>query len=249
VLTWLSDQLEHVVHPSGGLVYHFRAFQNSVTRWEPFRRQVESWLNEWNPPGDHLLLIAPSGGYTLPLPWFSRFKIITALELDPIARRIFSYRLKQTLGENAPQIEWVTEDFLSPSQPERLRTLSNKFSKVPVLWSNVLGQLHLDLPEEQTFPSQDWHRAFQEFIQNRSAASYHDRLSGQTQAWDLAALHAVEKSSAPKSNKELAQFLTISCVLTDHETELFSKDFGLRQYSAWQISPEQSQLIEFCWKN
>jgi hypothetical protein len=249
VLTWLSDQLEHLVHPSGGLVYHFRALQNSATRWEPFRKQVESWLNEWNPPGDHLLLMAPSGGYTLPLRWFSRFKTITALELDPIARGIFSYRLKRALGKNAPELLWVTEDYLSPAQPQKLIELSKKIPKVPVLWSNVLGQLNLDLPEEQTFPSQDWHHAFQEFIRNRSAASYHDRLSGQTHDWDLAALHAIEKSSVPRSNQELAQFLTISCVLTDHETEIFSKDFSSRQYSAWQISQEQSQLIEFCWKN
>jgi hypothetical protein len=76
-----------LLHPSGGLVYHWRAWRWRRTPWAPFHDQVRRWLTDWRPEAGQLVLVGPSGGYALSSQFLERFRKITVLEPDDLARR------------------------------------------------------------------------------------------------------------------------------------------------------------------
>ena len=61
-----------IFSPSGGMVYHYRAFRFSESLWGPHRAHVERFVKSWNPPTDSILLIGPSAGYSLPKDWLAQ---------------------------------------------------------------------------------------------------------------------------------------------------------------------------------
>lgn len=79
-------------HDSGGLAYHLRALRHGHTLWRPYRRAVAAWLADWRPAASHLLLVGPSGGYSLTPAFLARFPRVTAVEPDPLARFILARR-------------------------------------------------------------------------------------------------------------------------------------------------------------
>src|SRR4051794_9109699 len=80
-----------IFRPSGGALYHWRAFRRRHA-WRDFNREIEDWLNAWDCPREHLILIGPSGGYTLPTAWLKSFSNISAYDLDPLAPLFFRLR-------------------------------------------------------------------------------------------------------------------------------------------------------------
>lgn len=135
-----------LVNPAGGLYYHVRAWRYSRRLWEPFRASVARWLAEWSPPERVLLLVGPSGGYTLPMEWITgRFDRVVAVEPDPLARWIFERKFRQTADAQGQQVgvpglEWRNEDLLSS---HILNAFLGRGSGegMAVLYSNILGQM------------------------------------------------------------------------------------------------------------
>ena len=77
---------DHLLAPSGGLVYHLRALRHRHGLWAPFQRVVADWLAGWQPGRRELVIVGPSAGYALPAGFLRRFERVTALEPDPLAR-------------------------------------------------------------------------------------------------------------------------------------------------------------------
>jgi len=162
-----------VFRPSGGLIYHWRARRNE-RRWQPFCLELARELEKWNPPREHLLLIGPSAGYTLPSRWLASFSSITAYDLDPLAPWFFR--------RNHPHaaVTFVKQNLFWIGGKLSVAPLDHVLSKAPensvVLFANVLGQLLLegDASEDE----------FQKFLSDLRAhlgsrpwASYHDQLT------------------------------------------------------------------------
>ncbi len=69
---------DHLLSPTGGLVYHLRALRHRRGLWAPFHRAVANWLAGWQ-PGRELVIVGPSAGYALPAGFLMRFERVTAL--------------------------------------------------------------------------------------------------------------------------------------------------------------------------
>lgn len=236
-------------NPAGGLRYHFRALRYASTVWQPFRWAVGEWLLGWEPPERTLLLVGPSGGYSLQPFLFERFERVVCLEPDPVARLVFRRRLAKAPLERRPAIEFVADDHLV-HHPERLGDLVRKLEPCAVLFSNVIGQLRVLLTATSA-GNADLSRAreaVQRVLEGRSWASYHDRVSGTlrpefnqplvadgrlTDAEVLSVLYASDDSddSAPAE-------------LLDHLTDGFFPITLPHAYFVWELEPSWFHVIE-----
>jgi hypothetical protein len=126
--------------PSGGLLYHWRAWR-SQRRWREFSVEIEAWLQAWIKPGGQLLLIGPSGGYTLSTEWLKGFAEIHAFDLDPLAPWFFRQRHPGVKVKFHLQDLFWQNGRLSPTP---LRDQLKSFPNAKVLFCNVLGQLPLE---------------------------------------------------------------------------------------------------------
>jgi hypothetical protein len=130
--------------PSGGLVYHLRALRYGATLWRPFREAIGAWLVHHLPPGDELVLVGPSGGHCLPLAHLRRFRHLRVLEPDPLARLVLRPRVRGT------HVEFDVRDrVLTPllAGDAGLEAVLADCPRAAILFCNLLGQLHLDLPD------------------------------------------------------------------------------------------------------
>jgi hypothetical protein len=228
-----------ILNPAGGLRYHFKAFKNRRDLWADFRHELALWLAEWQPREKNLLLVGPSGGYTLPLEFLNRFESISAVEPDPVARWIFE-------RGHGIEVAWSRENFFLNKHKEfdlsRLRLLLDVNPDRAVLFCNILGQLACLYPEATSKPAfAEWKKGLVGALSGRSWASYHDRLSGV-----LEPVITSENRTQPRSltNTELtAKFYSGTGELTDHELEGAFTGLPAR-YLAWTLTPGQTHLIE-----
>ena len=63
-----------LVSPTGGLIYHWRAWRYRRSLWRPFIEPLAIWLADWTPAERALLLVGPSAGYCLPAALLERFE-------------------------------------------------------------------------------------------------------------------------------------------------------------------------------
>jgi hypothetical protein len=158
-----------VFRPSGGLRYHWRAWRQRRA-WAGFRKEIETWLEEWAPETDELILIGPSGGYTLPTEWLRKFKTIYAFDADPLAKVFFR---REHPGVN---VRFERRDLFWDEGRFSAQSLQNVMKAHPnaaVLLSNVLGQLLL----EHNVSEEAWEHFLAELrgrLERKSWASYHD---------------------------------------------------------------------------
>ncbi len=158
--------------PSGGWVYHWRAKRNHKL-WEGFCFQLQTWLKGWSPKNKDLLLIAPSGGYTLPAEWLLRFSKVYAVDLDGSAEKRFQ--------QSHPQLvyQWIKQDIFTESRQlstHPLQHLLDRYPEAAVLFCNVLGQLPLNRRISEIQFTQ-YLQALRSQLRGRSWASYHDLYS------------------------------------------------------------------------
>lgn len=228
------------ITPTGGLGYHLRALRHRRALWAPFREEVSRWLHMWiSQPRGTLVIVGPSGGYTLDLAWVRRFDRIIAIEPDPIARKIFARRLKH------PALSFHDRNFFTGAAEDLapLGALLRENSPSALLFSNLLGQLPLAL--DPFPPSREWVAALQAALEGHPFASYHDRFSSHGGAPPPPAAMVKEP---PPDGEGFARMLSAH-EIEDHGTGgLFDGNLP-REYCLWRLTPRQSHLVEFVWKS
>jgi hypothetical protein len=191
---------------------------------------VRKFLSEWNPKSRNLILIGPSGGYSLPEGWLSKFDSITAFEPDFMARMLFENRHRVN-----PQ--WIRKGF--PFHDfSALREIPKEGAAV--LFCNILGQLPIRNPSR-------FQTVMQQELKGREWASYHDALSGEGIEFDLedrrpgrASLQEMESWSYVKNPKKREV-----SVNSHPAPDLFRGGDALEfRYWQWRILPNFTHLIE-----
>ena len=230
--------------PSGGLVYHARALRYREGLWGPFRTELQHWLERCLPPASELILVGPSAGHCLPTQLLSRFERVFILEPDLLARRILRSRLARA------RLVFEARDLLVAPMlagGPGLDALLERRPAASVLFCNLLGQVQLDLSEEQQLRFQ---AAFKlrvlPLLVWRCWASFHDR-------WSLA--RDVGEPSPPTlsferlpSDPELAAacFGASGAPLTvvDHGASALFPEAWPRRYFSWQLTPQALHIVE-----
>ncbi|GAB2897324.1 hypothetical protein GCM10027046_28590 [Uliginosibacterium flavum] len=223
----MSRLRSHLWDASGGLVYHWRALRYRRVLWAPFVVQVADWLASWQPPQNELVIVGPSAGYTLNGDFLARFKQVTILEPDPIARSLLRRRFA-----GMPFVEGRVDCFSSLAGPQ---ALADAYPQAAILFSNVLGQKLAQLDPR-------WPAALQTALAGHSWASYHDVI-----ATAQAPVQAQARSFTTETSLEevLVSFWPGGeLVLHDHGS------FGVlpaQAYAPWSITPAQHHLLG--WKS
>jgi hypothetical protein len=230
--------------PSGGLVYHLRALRYRGGLWAPYRAALAQWLERCLPLGDELILVGPSAGHCLPLARLARFGRLLVLEPDPLARRLLQLRL--------PGTRVVVEHrdlLLGPllSGGPGLDALLARRPSAAVLFCNLLGQLHWDLPDEQQQRFRaEFRRRVLPLLAGRGWASFHDRWSLESEPSQ--ALSATLRFDHQPSDDELAVacFGSAGAPVTalDHGTSQLFPQALPRRYFGWQLTPEALHVVE-----
>jgi hypothetical protein len=220
---------------SGGWIYHLRALRNGGKRsdslWAQHRERVESFLKLWNPSRKTLVLVGPSGGYSLPKVFLEGFEQVIAVEPDPLARIIFQKRF------GLKNIRWVKVAF--PFQnPE-------SFTKeIPVdssiLFCNLLGQLNFRRTSEIK-------KKLSAFLAPFRWASFHDALSGENLEFDTEL--AQQERQATLSQMKTWIYPKVSggtLEVNAHQApDLFSAGPQTKfYYWQWRINSKRTHLIE-----
>jgi len=217
-----------LIRPSGGLYWHWRAMNNRA-HWLPFSREIGQWLEGWHPPCKHLLLIGPSGGWSMSAEWLARFEQVTLLDPDPAARWIFGFRFRNILKNQIVKWHRVRfEDWL-PSA----KALSGNPA---VLFSNVLGQIRYERHDYAQVLSR-----IPSMLTGCHWASYHDCLSSESQPYreDLVAFNAVTRMDESSLSQR-----RLGGVWTDHGTmDLFELSHSVR-YIPWWFSSSRLHWVQ-----
>lgn len=216
---------DHLFHPSGGLVYHWRALHRRRL-WTDFHRSVAMWLKDWRPRRAQLVIVGPNAGYALPPGFLEGFADVVALEPDPLARWL--------LRRRHPDARLRFEPLDCLAEADGLARLAARFPDAAVLFSNVLGQIEA--------PAASWSALLARHLAQQPWASYHDLISTacppvRTESFSLdegASLEAV-----------LARFWRQGEVrLTDHGSFRLSGR-GPFAYALWQMAPDYWHVVEW----
>jgi len=219
---------------SGGIVYHLRSLlhgkKGSNALWADHRAGVEKFLMLWNPPEKKLILIGPSGGYSLPKNFLDRFDEIIAFEPDPLARLIFEKRFQL-------KPRWITEAV----QFHQLDTFS-KLIPVgsAVLFSNLLGQLYFKRSSEVQ-------KNLAKILAPFSWASYHDALSGENLEFDTELAETGRKATLSQMKSWIYPKIKGGTLeVNAHQApDLFAPQSEVKfYYWQWRIHPKRTHLIE-----
>lgn len=221
----------YLLHPSGSLAYHLRAWRFGQHLWAPFHARVHDWLSSWQPPARHLVLLGPSAGYALPRGFLERFSRISVLEPDPLARWLLRRRF--------PGLAFVSGDAGALAQGRGLHWLAAEYPDAAFLFCNLLGQ---ELQGQDVASRNDWLAGMAPALAGRAWASWHDLASTNREPcrWPDLALSRAEPLEAVLERYWRGGELEI----IDHETA------GLwpalpRQYAIWPIAPGRWHLIEW----
>ncbi len=222
--------MPRLLHPSGGLRYHFAAFRHRRL-WVPFHDRVRDWLTAWQPASRRLVLVGPSGGYALDPAFLARFDDIVALEPDPLARFI--------LARRRPGIRF--EDDAGFVEPDGFFRLVECHAGAAFLFCNLLGQTLVgQSPDPEA--RRVWLDSLPAALAGQPWASWHD-LASTTRAPDhwpeLALAGALELDAL------LARFWRGGeLIIHDHDCAGLCPERP-RDYAIWAIRPGQWHLIEW----
>ena len=242
------------MNPAGGLRYHVRGFRYEKTLWYAFRFALAEWLYEWKPPERRLVLVGPSAGYCFQAFFFERFEEVLCLEPDPVARRLFAFRLGRAPLESRPALRFESQDLLL-DDPERFRKRLESEGDVCVLFSNIVGQFRV-LLEAETAEHERFARLRSSLLSalgDRSYASFHDRVSGGLEPiMDGAVVfdrrlndHEVVEQFYPGHDDAGSMIRADgSAPLLDHLTAGFFPADRPHAYFSWQLLPGIHHLIE-----
>jgi hypothetical protein len=191
------------------------------------------------------VLVGPSAAYCIDDAFFTRWRRMTILEPDPIARLLLGRRLAR-LG--APSPRYVIRDALfEPLLDGRpgLDAILREEPRASVLFANLLGQLPFLVPESRTGA---WHdawaaRVLPELVA-RPWASFHDRLSTNVRPTATGPVTFVERPSDEALAAKLFDGARGRLELHEHlDGPLFSPSIP-HTYFHWELEPGVHQVIE-----
>ncbi len=220
-----------LVDATGGLRWHMRALACRSSLWAPFRRSLAHWIADWRPPAQRILLVGPSAGWCLPKAFLERFTHVSAIDLDPAARSLFSLNHRAARGK----LSWSTADFFA----DPARVLADH-SDHAVLLCNVAGQ--------RRFHHADWRsceaemRDLRATLAGRSWASFHDLVSGPgvSDLWPRAL------ESRPEGERLLRDY-GLDGEWLDHLTADLFAPSQPRMILPWRFKRDRIHLVEAGW--
>lgn len=221
-----------LLHPSGGINYHLRAWRWRRSRWLPFHSEVARWLEAWRPETAELVLIGPSGGYALNARFLDRFQRLVVLEPDALARHLLRQRFIDFTFQFADST-WL-------AQTDGPTILAQRYPDAAFLFCNLLGQtLYGQGPGHDRSA---WLTALQTALQQREWASWHD-LASTARRPDRFGQFALSQAEA--LDDLLARFW-LGGVLEIHDHECSGMlPASPRQYAIWQLAPSRFHLVEW----
>ena len=225
---------QRTFNPAGGLRYHYRAWRGD---WQDFKKELHSWLQQWQPPSSQLLILGASGGYCLESAFLKGFKEIVAIDPDPLAPSFFKRQHPHiSIKWNPlPQPETL---LLGAQWEKKFQALLKSYPQHALLFSNLLGQLPF-LEDSDKNPQKL--KRLQELLEDRNWCSYHDRYSGQLRP-HLPAGFSFSKD--PGEGQLLAQaYPQLKGELRDHLMGQFFAHLP-RRYFSWELSPGNFHLVE-----
>lgn len=164
------------MNPSGGLAWHWRAWQQRKA-WAPTRAAIADWLLSCQPRSQQLLLLGPSAGWMLPSDWLCQFESVTAVDIDPWAPRLFALRHGRQLRAAGVKWRYDTRDALAD-----LPTLLAEQPQACVFFDNLLGQMRFHAGKLASLADitavEAKLQALVGLLTGREWGSLHDLLSG-----------------------------------------------------------------------
>jgi hypothetical protein len=220
------------LHPSGGLVYHLRAWRYGKRLWPAFHAQVRQWLAAWQPVTDHVVLVGPSGGYALNAGFLDRFPHVTALEPDPLARIILARRF--------PCRSFRFEADPGLARSDGFSRLALRYPDAAFLFCNLLGQQLVG--QGAGFQRPTWLAGLAPALAGRHWASWHDLASTRR-------LPDGRETLRLERGKPLDEVLGHfwrggELAILDHECSGLLAD-APREYAIWELCPGQHHLVEW----
>lgn len=218
-----------LINRSGGISYHRRAlFYGHL--WRHHRFAVNEWLGNWPITSEHLILVGPSFGYSLPETFLRSFDRISFFELDPLVR---------VLGRLLPKSHrWQS---LGPWQPKLRFELAERFKNSQWLFCNLLGQLALSPQYESE--KDNLNRLFHQNYSAINWASFHDLWSASESPDDLGPWQAPANTILEESVRHFYRGKIPRSPILDHQTDEFLPKIERRQW-IWQITPSRYHCIE-----
>lgn len=223
----------HLLHPSGGLIWHWRAWLNRH-HWSPLTTALRDWIRDWiaqiPPEQRSLILIGPSAGWTLPLDLFGRFDTITVFEPDIMARQLLRYRLTGT------SLFFESRDVFSEGG---LHYLQTHYPHHAILFCNVLGQL---APEDEE-QAQSWCGQLRTSLRHHTWASYHDLISTHLPPTHFE--RVVNFAANTSFDTVLKHFWRVNEIeICDHHTFELTKDVRFACIP-WRLRKNQWHLLQW----
>jgi hypothetical protein len=224
--------VSYLLHPSGSLAYHLRAWRWRQRLWAPFHAEVGRWLVDWQPTSKCLVLVGPSAGYALNARFLERFERIKVLEPDPLARWLLRRRF--------PKVAFAWRACGDLAQDDGFERLAAAHPGAALLFCNLLGQPLHGQPAE--FQRGAWLARLEPALRGRDWASWHDLISTHRAPDETSALelHQAEPLEALTRHWWRGGELEI----VDHETTGLCPDRP-RRHAIWQLAPKSWHLIEW----
>ncbi len=227
--------------PSGGVMFHARAWRHEKL-WQGFNVAIAQWLESWDAPRDELILIGPSGGYTLPVNWLRSFRQIFAYDTDPLVPWLFPKRHPYA------RVKFIRSDVFWKSGRLSLSPLKKILSdhpKASIAFCNVLGQL----PLEGDFNEHQWEIYLYELrllMKDRKWASYHDLATIEPIPLERhqKVLNEYYNSDGKDLKRALGGVRKRNVTITDHLMRgRWTADLDKRMF-AWSLTTTSLHVIE-----
>jgi len=221
-----------LLHSSGGLIYHWRAWRWRRSRWRPFHREVARWIDAWQPRARQLVLVGPSAGYALNARFLGRFQSLRVLEPDALARYLLRRRFSDVRFEFSDSA-WL-------AQADGPGILAQRYPDAAFLFCNLLGQKIAG--QSVDHDRQRWLEALQFALRQREWASWHDLASTARRPDRYVQLSLTE---AEPLDALLARFWQGGELeIHDHACAGLLPD-SARHYCIWQLTPSRFHLVEW----
>lgn len=220
-----------LLQSSGGPSYYIRAWLYG-SAWYPYQAWLHRQLQSWQHGQKNLILVGPSGGWSLPTPFLQSFDKVIAYDIDPFAKTIFQIRHRLT------SLEWHQLDFFGDGYgsllPER------RSSTHAMLFCNVLGQtgvVYKNIWQKTPAAEQQFILNLKELLKTQGSwASFHDVYSVE---------HRAPLKTISQTFFDLPDFVAqtgIQKTFIDHLTRrYFAQEHEALQL--WRLSPRKAHLI------